>query len=503
MSFDLRPIPAPGPSLEQALRGRPGFSTPVMVTIAALIALLGMGLMVMLDYNLRQDPHRLIKVVLGLLMVGAIALRPRVGLFALPVLTPFMSWLPRIPAPGLNMMNVLILTVFAAWGLQRVMRREPLFRANRLGMPMLAIVIVAALSIVRGAAFPTGYTFNALTASVTLVRSAMTFAIYFVVLSMATGPADRRRLTYAVVIGLAFEAAITIVLGRTGRGARAVGSFDQSNDLGAFLAMFIPFTVALIPAARGAWTRAMLFGTSALGVLAVVYSVSRGALLALTLGMLFVGFRTSKLITALVLVVLATSPLWAPDYLKQRLSGTEVQVEGTDEKVIEAGAQVRVDTWRAIGTLVRDHPIDGVGFSGLYYVLPEAGEALGVQVKDSSHNTYLRFLAEMGIGGLALFLWLLARCFALASGGARQAILPLDRQAGVGLTGATIAMAVSCMFGDRFFSILITGNYWVACAIAEDVIQERRRERLQAAAAARVRTPVAGGAALVPSGAKA
>jgi O-antigen ligase len=381
------------------------------------------------------------------------------------------------------------------------MRREPLFRANRLGTPMLAIVILAALSIVRGAAFPTGYTYNALTASLVLFRSAISFAIYFVALSMATGPADRRKLTYAVVIGLALEAACTLVLGRTGRGARAVGSFDQSNDLGAFLAMFIPFTLALVPAMRGAWGRIALFTTAALGTAAVVYSVSRGALLALTVGMLYVGFRTSKALTALVLVVLATSPLWAPDYLKQRLAGTQVEVQGTDQKVIEAGAQVRVDTWRAIGTLVRDHPIDGVGFSGLTYVLPEAGQALGVEVKDSSHNTYLRFLAEMGIGGLLLFLWLLARCLGLAFTGARAATLPLDRQAGVGLAGATLAMAISCMFGDRFFSILITGNYWVACAIVEDMIQERRRERLQAAAA-RAAAPDPRVPVLAPAGAR-
>jgi hypothetical protein len=35
-------------------------------------------------------------------------------------------------------------------------------------------------------------------------------------------------------------------------------------------------------------------------------------------------------------------------------------------------------------------------------------------------------------------------------------------------------MAVSCAFGDRFFSILISGNFFIACALLDDLLRERR-----------------------------
>ena len=38
---------------------------------------------------------------------------------------------------------------------------------------------------------------------------------------------------------------------------------------------------------------------------------------------------------------------------------------------------------------------------------------------------------------------------------------------------ATIAMAVSCAFGDRFFSVIIAGSYWMTCALVSDLLIER------------------------------
>jgi len=328
---------------------------------------------------------------------------------------------------------------------------------------------------VRGAAFPTSYSYEIAGAGLQLFRAGVNLSVYFIAFLMARGEKDRKRLAWAIVFGLIAESAVTIVFGRSGRGARAVGSIGQANELGTFLAIYTVVAAALITGFRGFWARATLAVGIAAGTFATVLSVSRGALVALVLGLLYVGFKTSRMMTVLFLLVLATGPLWAPDYLKERLTGTQVEVEGTDETELEGGAQLRVDTWRAIGQIVREHPIDGVGFAGLGYVLPETGEALGVEVKDSSHNTFLRFLAEMGIFGLALFCWVLWKCWRLGQDAVRAAQSRFDRQVGVGLAAATLVLAISCAFGDRFFNILITGGFWVLCAMANDVWLERRQ----------------------------
>jgi O-antigen ligase len=208
----------------------------------------------------------------------------------------------------------------------------------------------------------------------------------------------------------------------------------------------------------------------------VLLSVSRGAMVALVLGVFYVGLKTSRALTLVLFAVLLTSPFWAPDYVKERMLGTQIEVEGTDEAELEGSAQTRVDTWRAILTLVTEHPVDGVGFAGLEYVLPQTGEAMGLEVKDSAHNTYLRFLGEMGIFGLMLFLALLWKCWRLAGAGVRAATRPFDRQLSIGLAAATLVMAISCAFGDRFFSILVAGNFWVCCALVDDVLLDRGKD---------------------------
>src|SRR5262249_12801851 len=152
--------------------------------------------------------------------------------------------------------------------------------------------------------------------------------------------------------------------------------------------------------------------------------------------------------------------------VKDRIAGTSVEAEEGAE--LESGARLRVDTWRAIIEVVSDHPIEGVGFGGLQYVLPQTGEALGVDVKDSSHNTFLRMLGEMGVIGLGLFLWVLWRCWGVSTATIRRATTRFDRQLGVALGAATIALVTSCAFGDRFFNVLVAGGFWILVALAED-----------------------------------
>lgn len=445
----------------------------IPLALSMAIAVLAIVVFVLLDYGFDQDPHRIVKVLLGAAVIAAILMRPRFGLFLLPIATPFLPWMPKLPIPGVNPLNILLFTVFATFALARIMNHEPIFRRGRLAFALGALVLIAGLSIGRGAAFPTGYTFRVSEATIALLRCSMTFTVYFLALAMVRGEKDRRVMAWAIVIGLLAEALTTIAYGRNGRGARAIGTFGQSNELGAFLSMFTAFSAALIPATRKWLGKLVLLGAVVAGTYATMLSVSRGALIALVASLLFVALRSSRALTLLLLAAMLSAPLWMPTYMMERLSGTEVEGAAGEKTQLEGSAQLRVDTWHAILAVVADHPLDGVGFTGLGYVLPETGENLGLEVKDSAHNTYLRFLGEMGVFGLLIFLWLLWSCWKMAMDGVRTARSRFDRQLSVGVGAATLAMAVSCAFGDRFFSILITGNFWIACALVNDALLDR------------------------------
>lgn len=472
--------PTPAPShvpreiRAEAQRQAKSLSLKLVLLVGTVAALFSVAAIALLDYQFGQAPHRLIKLLIGVSLMAWIVIRPRIGLFVIPVVTPFLPWIPPVPVPGVNAQNVLLGTVFVTWAIGRVFNREPVFRGGRLGVPIFAFVAVAGLSVVRGAAFPTGYVYEGGDAGIQLFRAAVTFATYYVALAMARGPRDRRILGWSVVLALFAEALVTILYGRSGHGGRAVGSIGQSNDLGAFLALYTPLALAFVPAVRNWAGKLLLLSAVGLGLWATVFSLSRGALVALGIGLLYVSFRSSRVLTMLLVAVMLASPLWAPDYLKERVMETQVEAETTDEVALDNASQLRVDTWRAIVEIVTDHPLDGVGFAGLGYVLPAMGTALGVEVKDSSHNTYLRCLAEMGILGLLLFVFILWRSWRLAGAARLAAENAFDRQLAVGLGAMALSLAITCAFGDRFFNVLVTGNFWIMCALANDLLLERR-----------------------------
>jgi O-antigen ligase len=472
VSVGPRGMRAPAPGQDRPAAGGPN---AVLVVAGGMgLALLMMVAFVALDYGFDQDPHRLFKIVAGAAALGAIVMKPTVGVLLIPIATPFLPWMPRIPVPGLNTLNLLVIGVFGTWAVGRVMQRRPLLRPGRLTWPIVALMVLAALSIARGAAIPSGFEYDARLAGMALFRAGMTFAIYFIAGGMAEGPRDRRRLLWAIVAGLLLEAVVTLALGRNGRGGRAIGTIGQSNDLGAFLALFTVVAAAMVSGVRGAWPKLVLAAAAVAGVAACVLSVSRGGLLALGLGLAFVALRGSRALLFVMIAGLALSPLWAPDYLKDRIFGTQQAIEGTDELELEGAAQLRVDTWRATWDVITDHPLDGVGFTGLAHVLPTVGEGMGIEVKDSAHNTFLRFQAEMGLFGLLVLVWILWRCWWLGLRVRRLAADPFDRQLGIALSAATLALAVACMTGDRFLNIMISGNFWLLAALCDAVLREHR-----------------------------
>lgn len=474
-------IPAGGPgAADEARRARAAARRQAPVLAGALPALWGMALaamlmaaVVMLDYTFDQDPHRILKVAAGVAALGFVMLNPKFGLLLLPVVTPFLPWMPPTPIPGLNPLNVLFFSIFGTYAVSRVLRREPVIPDNHLGRLLGILVLVMAISIVRGAAFPTGYGFDAPLAATAAFRAATTFATYFIVVAMAKGPEERRRVWWAVVVGLAVEAAVTIAYGRNGRGGRAIGSLGQSNDLGAFLSLFAVPAFAGLFGVRHWFGRLLLAGVFVAACIAVMMSLSRGSMLALVAGLFVVAWMASRRMFAVLVVALLLSPFWAPEYVRDRITTSSREVEGSDEVAVDMAAEARLQTWRSILQVVREHPVDGVGFTGLGYVLPEIGEGLGLEdVKDSAHNTWLRMLAETGVLGLAVFAWLMWRAWSLGVKAMRRARDAFDRALGVGLCGAVVTLGVNCAFGDRFFNVVIASSFWVLCALAERAVME-------------------------------
>jgi O-antigen ligase len=448
----------------------------LVVLGGSVLALAAVLLFVILDYRFDQAPHRLLKILLGASMIVSIVVKPRVGLWLFALATPFLAWMPQLGIPAVNPLNVLLFSITVSFALSRIIQRKQVFRAGTMGPPLLALVVLMGLSVLRGAAYPATPGYDAASSGLWVFRSAVTLLGYFVTLMMVRGERDRKVFGYAIVVALLLESLVTINNGRDGSGGRALGSLMQSNELGTFLAMYVVVAAALVPAVKRRWAQVLMLGATVTGMIGVFLSVSRGALVGVGNGLLFVGLRTSRWMAVLTLLTMLTSPLWIPDYMMERLNETEVAVEGSDVTELEGSAQARIDTWRAMTEIIAEHPLDGIGFHGLRYALPEMGDDLGLEVKDSSHNTYLRFQAEMGILGLVVLLVVFWKCFSIAMDGIRYSKAPFDRQLSIGLGASTMVIAISCAFGDRFFPVTVVGNFWMLCALVDTLRLERREK---------------------------
>ncbi len=198
-----------------------------------------------------------------------------------------------------------------------------------------------------------------------------------------------------------------------GSGGRLAGGVGDPNFLAAVLvsALALSLFMALVPGRSRVYSAVML-GMSALCLVAVFLTESRGGVIALgvvvILAIVFAG-RARAQIVAMSLVVGSIAAmylvLFAPPHALSRLSDVRA-----------GGGAGRTDLWSIALRVFEAHPVRGVGLgnftvvSPIYAVtadnnLPRAD--IVVTQGAPTHNTYLQIAAELGIVGELLLLGVL------------------------------------------------------------------------------------------------
>jgi O-antigen ligase len=67
---------------------------------------------------------------------------------------------------------------------------------------------------------------------------------------------------------------------------------------------------------------------------------------------------------------------------------------------------LRRSIWSATLSLIKEHPIAGVGFGGYWIAITKYHQASGEATPQEAHNDYLELLASGGIIGVGIFIWL-------------------------------------------------------------------------------------------------
>ena len=234
-------------------------------------------------------------------------------------------------------------------------------------------------------------------------RSIKTFAFILFTYMLTTTRRRIEALIWVVVISLGYfgvKGGLFAVL--TGGAYRVWGpesSFIYDNNhLALALTMVLPLIYYLSTQATSRLMKWGLLGAMLLTLGAIMFSYSRGALLACAAMMLVLFWRGRRKMMTATIVVAIVGIMWAfaPAQWYERM-------ESIGDYEEDASAQGRLTIWQAAFDIAVARPLIGGGFRATYLQPVVDVYSPGVSSR-ATHSIYFEVLGEQGFIGLALFL---------------------------------------------------------------------------------------------------
>jgi O-antigen ligase len=245
---------------------------------------------------------------------------------------------------------------------------------------------------------------------------------------------------------------------------RLQASFKHSNDFGSYLVVmsFITMAAAGIAVYR---LRDGLNWRNSLGVLvsgvlflmvwlALGLTYSRGAWISLgvaSIVFLFLAGRFRLLTFGITGVFVC---LFFP--LLARIRNVQIISDSVTNSRIFDGSG-RMGFWGDALHIIRDHLILGTGLNTYTMVIQDYARVW----KAYPHNCYLQIAAELGVAGLALFLWFVAAVFLRVSRHIRQMPVAPDRWCHAALLAGWCGILAHSALDTTLYSAQLSSLFWV------------------------------------------
>ena len=196
---------------------------------------------------------------------------------------------------------------------------------------------------------------------------------------------------------------------------RLTGTFKMPNDLGAYLALILPFTLGYFVAsvrAQSAQPRWIPFALAA-GLLLMcanlALTLTRAAWVSVAVATTGIGIycvattlfqpRRFIFLTLLVALLLCLSPFFTPRHIKTRFQTMLAHPTGFMGE--------RPQWWQTSMELIRRYPLTGIGLGRFRYEYQLNGPAAQYNIPYHAHNIYLHIAVEHGVPSLLVFVWML------------------------------------------------------------------------------------------------
>ena len=419
--------------------------------------------------------------------------------------TALLFFRPQDQIPGLDLLHMSELTAIAGLAAMAVRRMSAGRTIAHVNVEVVAIVALGAVIVltVPFSIWPGGaaHVFTDIYVKIILIFALM--------MSTITTPRRLRQMTWVMIVASGYIGAravfdyvrgVNLVEGDRVRGAVG-GMFENPNDLALNLVTFLAPTLFIILHDRKPSRRLFASALAVAMLAAIVCTKSRSGFLGLLAMGAVVMYYTAKVNPAAVGVALVAGLMALPvmpDSFWNRMDSivnAEEDESGSRAarlRLIDQGVQVFIE-----------NPITGIG-AGQFknYNAPDTVEKWRV-----THNVWLQVAAELGIGGLLTFGFLVARAYSASFAAARM-LRRTRRRAGppsqrgaedpdLGLTdderrtldlntkgmlAAMVGWTVCSLFASVAFNWTL--YYVLALAVAGREVLSARRAAVKAAEAA-------------------
>ncbi|HEU0130579.1 MAG TPA: O-antigen ligase family protein [Mycobacteriales bacterium] len=340
-----------------------------------------------------RAPVLLTEAVVAGSLLTLLLLRLDLSLLLFVVVAPFEAYVTGVSGAAVKLTGLL---VFAAWALRLLVVRD---RRPLRHPAVAACAVFVLLALAATVAHPNGGTGVGV-----LVRYVSFAGAFVVVADAARDPRLGARLVRAFTLACAGAAVAGIYGFAVLRYDRARGPLEDPNDLAFFLVAAVPLAVALARSTR----HRRWYGVVALLLAGIAATLSRGAVVALVVVVLWAlaaGWlrpRTAALTSLVAVAAIVLLSVLVPALVESALTQKKA--------VASSNVSSRRLRWAAAGDMTLDSPLLGLGPAGfrLNYQRYQGGRDTTFVGGDVAHEMYLEVSSELGVPALVAFLLVLA-----------------------------------------------------------------------------------------------
>lgn len=243
---------------------------------------------------------------------------------------------------------------------------------------------------------------------------------------------------------------------------RVVSTFENPNVFGEYLITLIPVVLTVLLLSKSFAERTFSLGAMAVGLLALVYTWSRGAWLGCIASIIVFAVIINKHALSTYIVGALFLPLcvpFLPTSILDRFSSIG--------NMADSSTSYRVFIWEASANIIKDYFVSGIGIGTDAFQLVYSDYALaGIETAPHSHNLYLQIMIELGILGFAVFAFTVfifySKCFTF--------IKNTDSRSGRLIVGAILcgllAILVQGLTDYVWYNYRVFAFFWMMFATA-------------------------------------